>query len=425
MKARDVREAMVESVDVVRRTYPLLALGFLVDAAFLFVFLIVLQSYLPDSLHASTAVAGYALATFGAAKLLTQLASGFVSDRLGTRRAMLIGTALLLAADVSIWPLAHIAPWLIVVSGAVEGLGSSVTWPAVYSAGAARVGASHKGRFTALLTLSTGAALIVGLGGGGVLEYFVSFDVAMVAPVVAISVAFALALLMMLAVRETPLTAAHEIPTPGRFRAIISSRDRASFALLVLAESAALGALTAAFRAYGRDVLDVSLTRQAVLLAPAALLGGALVVPGGAIADRVGARRVMTAGFATTGVCLLVLSHWGDAALVAVVAAVAGGAFGLAAPSVAATMMSLAGPEGSRGGVIGWFMTMDGVGHAAGPAAAGLMLGVSGASAVLLTAGTLFLFVAYIALTSRLGEGAAEITPARAGAPTSLIGGQS
>jgi MFS family permease len=122
----------------------------------------------------------------------------------------------------------------------------------------------------------------------------------------------------------------------------------------------------------------------------------------------------------------VLLSHWGAPAFVLIAGGLAGGAFGLAAPTIAATMMSLAGPEGSRGGVIGWFMTMDGLGHAAGPAAAGLLLAAFGASAVLLAAGGLFLVVAYIALTSRLGEDeAAEMTPARAGVPTSLIGGQS
>lgn len=425
MDVPSLRQAAMESLDVGRRTAPLLVIGLLVDSAFLFVFLIALQSYLPESLHASKAIAGYALATFGLAKLVTQVGSGFVSDRLGTRRAMLIGIALLLAADAATWPLAHVAPWLILLTGAVEGLGSSVTWPAIYTAGAARVEPGEKGRFTALLTLSTGVALILGLGGGGALNYFVSFDVAMIAPIVAVSTSFALALVappaLAVAATDTPA-----LPTPGQFRAIVSSRDRASFAALVLAEATAVGALTAAFRAYGREVLDVSLVKQAMLLAPAALLGGAFVVPGGAIADRIGARRVVGAGFATTGVGLLLLSRWGDASVVVPVATVAGGAFGLAMPSIAATMMHLAGPEGSRGGVIGWFMTVDGLGHAVGPAAAGALLATSGASSVLVVAGALFVLVASIALASRLGDDArAEAAAVPAGVSKSLIGGES
>ena len=99
-----------DSTQIVRRGMPLLTIAFLADAAFIFLFLIVLQAYLPESLHASAAIAGYALAAFGIAKLLTQVASGVVSDRLGTRPAMILGTALLVTAGAAMWPLAHVAP---------------------------------------------------------------------------------------------------------------------------------------------------------------------------------------------------------------------------------------------------------------------------------------------------------------------------
>jgi MFS family permease len=425
MNKRALRDAVSGSWRVIQHTWPLLAIGFLVDAAFLFVFLIALQSYLPETLHKSDAIAGYALATFGLAKLTTQIGGGFVSDRLGARRSMLIGTGLLLVADVSIWPLAHVAPWLILGSGALEGLGSSITWPAIYSAGSARVPEGQKGRFTSLLTLATGGALIAGLGGGGVLNARVSFDAAMAWPVAAVAAAFVLGLALLPGMGATVEAASRALPAPGHFRAIITSRERASFAVLVLAEAAAVGGLTAVFRAYGRDVLGVSLYRQALLLLPAAVAGGALVVPGGAIADRIGARRVMTVGFAATGGCLIALARCSDTAQVLPIAAVAGGGFGLAMPGIAATMMRLAGPDGSRGGVIGWFMTVDGLGHAAGPAAAGVILAAFGASAVLMSAGALFLVVAYVALASRLSDDTRAVIESVPAGSATLIGGRS
>jgi predicted MFS family arabinose efflux permease len=299
-----------------------------------------------------------------------------------------------------------------------------VTWPALYSAGASRVAHDQKGRFTALLTLATGCALVVGLGGGGLVNHFVSFNLAMLLPIGAVGVAFTLALLTPLSAGEAAIRAEPEIPSPGKIRAIIGSPQRTVFALLVLSEAAALGALTAAFRSYGRDVLDVSLARQALMLAPAALLGGLLVMPGGAIADRVGPRRVMAPGFAATGVCLLLLSRWTDPAFVVATAAVAGAGFGLAVPTIASTMMTLAGPSNTRGGIIGWFMTMDGIGHAAGPAAAGVLLGVSGAPAVMIAAGVLFLFVAYIATMSRLAERSELEMMAVPAHPDAAVGGR-
>jgi DHA1 family tetracycline resistance protein-like MFS transporter len=406
MNLQGAWRAVVGARRVARRTAPVLAIGFLADAAFLFVFLIALQAYLPESLHKSDAIAGYALASFGLAKLATQFGGGFVSDRLGTRRALILGTTLLLLADVAILPLAHVAPWLIIGAGAIEGLGSSVTWPAVYSAGASRVAADEKGRFTALLTLSTGCALITGLGGGGVLNHFVTFDAAMAFPIGAVATALTLALLTPLSAGEVATQAERELPSPREVRAIISSPQRAVFSLMVLCESAALGSLAAGFRSYGRDVLDVSLAQQALMLVPAAVAGGLMVIPGGALADRIGVRRVMAPGFAATGAGLLLLSRFSDPGFVVVTAAIAGAGFGLAQPTIAATMMALSGPSNTRGGIIGWFMTMDGIGHTVGPASAGLLLGVSGAPAVMIGAGALFLIVSWTAIVSRLEEAA-------------------
>jgi len=78
---------------------------------------------------------------------------------------------------------------------------------------------------------------------------------------------------------------------------------------------------------------------------------------------------------------------------------------------------------------------MDGIGHAAGPAAAGLLLGMLGAPAVMIGAGALFLFVAYVAVTSRLGEmpavepvhavSAGPSAVAAAAQPDSIAGGPS
>src|SRR5205823_4288028 len=95
MSLRNLFEPIVGSADITRRGAPLLVVGFLADAAFLFVYLVVLQTYLPESLGASKAVAGWALAAYGLAKLVTQLGAGMISDRLGTRRALIAGTGLL------------------------------------------------------------------------------------------------------------------------------------------------------------------------------------------------------------------------------------------------------------------------------------------------------------------------------------------
>lgn len=421
---RRITDPLHGSGDIVRRALPLLTIGFLADSAFIFIFLIALQSYLPEKLHASAAIAGYALAAFGVAKLCSQVLSGIVSDRLGTRTAMIGGTTLLLVADASMLPLAHIAPYAIVASAAVEGLGSSVLWPALYSAGTSRFEAGEKSRFTAALTLATMAALLTGLGGGALLNMFVPFNIAMLMSISLVAAAVTVALLTPVSARETAERKTAEVPSLRELPAVLRSPQRVAFSAIIVAESIALGALTAIFRAYGRDIAHVSLTREAVLLAPAAALGGLGVVVGGALADRIGARRVMVPGFFAAGVAVLVLSHWTHPATIVLAATAGGVGFGVAVPTIASTMMGLAGGAGARGGIIGWFMSMDGLGHSIGPALAALLLPAFGAASVMLLVGASFLAVGAIAMVRRIedeagirDEGRARSAGAAGGSP--------
>src|SRR3954465_12285852 len=79
---------------VIRVGLPIFAVTLFVDAGFVLVYLIALQAFLPKSLHASEAIAGVALSTWGASKLLAQFSGGVLTDKLGVRGASLVGTGL-------------------------------------------------------------------------------------------------------------------------------------------------------------------------------------------------------------------------------------------------------------------------------------------------------------------------------------------
>ncbi len=393
---RGAGKAIAGALPIALRGWPLLAIGFLTDCAFIFVFLIALQDYLPESLGGSAEIAAYALASFGLAKLLSQVAGGVLADRFGVRRTLIAGAAVLLAANTTMLVLAHVSAPLVVAVAALYGFGSAVTWPPVYSAASFRFNEGEIARFTALLSLATGAAVLVGIGAGTLLNVFASFDEAMVLPIGLSVAGLVIALSMRFEARESrPPPQERPVLLGERVRRMVTPR-RLAFAALVISNSAALGALAAVFRAYGRDVVGVSLTREALLLAPAAVLGAAAVVPGGAIADHLGLRPVMAIGFTVAGVCLLLLAHFSGQGAVVLLAAAAAIAFGLAIPTISASMLALAGPEETRGALIGWFMTADGLGNSAGPALAGLLVGSLGVRAVLLAVSALFLVVAGI-----------------------------
>jgi MFS family permease len=386
---------------IVRRGLPLLAIGFLVDFAFIFVFLIVLQSYLPESFGASPSIAGFALGAFGAAKLGSQVAGGVVFDLLGARRTLALGALLQFVANLAIVPFVHIAPWLVVGAAVVYGLGSSLCWPPIYSLMTASFHDSERARLSSALTLASALALALGLAAGAALNRYVSFDAAMLVPITAALIALAVAArlpryLMASHVDETAHTSL------AALSGVIRSVPRLMFSVLVFAESFSLGALSTGYRAYGRDVLHVSLVREAALLAPAAGLGALLVPVGGLAADRFGRKLFLSIGFAIAGACLVALARWHNASFFLVMTTIAASGFALAIPSVSASMMSLAGPSTSRGGVIGWFMTMDGLGQFVGPTLAGAVLVWHDANAVLVLVGVMFVIVGGTASLLRL-----------------------
>src|SRR5438045_9708334 len=84
------------------RARPFLAIALVVDASFLFVFLVVLQTYLPEKYGASASLAGYALAAYGGAKLITQITGGRFVDRFGARRALRGGLFFIALAQFSL-----------------------------------------------------------------------------------------------------------------------------------------------------------------------------------------------------------------------------------------------------------------------------------------------------------------------------------
>ena len=109
-------------------TYALGGTALLLQATHGIIFLPLTQRYLPEVLSQSVALPGYALAIFGAAKLVTQVPGGWLSDALGRRPAALSGLALsflsiaLMAAIKSIY--------LFLVASALFGISFAVIWPA-------------------------------------------------------------------------------------------------------------------------------------------------------------------------------------------------------------------------------------------------------------------------------------------------------
>lgn len=385
------RQLLLDWLQLARspRARPFILITLFVDAAFIFVFLVAIQSYLVDRHNANLALPGYTLAAYGAAKLAAQLFAGRLIDRLGSTRAAQLGVAIIVIGQLSLLAGA-VTPAAVLPAAAVYGFGSAVLWPALFARASDRFPAGERAKLGSAMTLTTGVSLILGLGLGLALPARFPYTAAT-------AIAFTMIVLAAAASAglRAPATESWEMPIdrgPASLRAVTAialEPRRLGFAMIVLLESAAVGGLQAVFRSYGRDLLGVSFRQELLYLAPAAIFGAGAVVVGGALADRLGRLPLLGLGFLGSGVSIWLLSGITSPAGLIPLAVLGGVGAGLATPSLSALSMDLSRTAG-QGTVLAWFMTMEGLGHAGGSALGGWVNASVGTAHVLQVVATLF-----------------------------------
>lgn len=377
------------------RARPYLLITLFVDASLAFVFLVAIQSYLPEQYATSAALPGYALAAYGGAKLAGQLVGGRLIDRLGAGRGLLLGIGLIAAGQAALMS-AAVTPYAALPAAAIYGLGGAVVWPAIYVLAAAEFPAEERARLTSGMTLTTGMALALGLGLGFVLPTSFPYTAATALSLIA-AVPAAIGARRFASIRPQAAEAPAARVSAGQIVRAVLNPQRLGFSLVVLLQTVTLGALLAVFRSYGRDVIGVSFREELLLLVPAGVVGAGAVVVGGALSDRVGRIPLIGTGFLIASLSVWSLSTVSAPIPVLALAALVALGLGLAMPSTGAMQLDLSRAAGA-GTLLGWFLTMEGLGHAIGPAAGAWLSGTAGTTPVLWLAGGLFAAISVIAL---------------------------
>jgi MFS family permease len=261
----------------------------------------ILTPLLPDvrtDLGISIATAGLVVSTYGFARLLTDLPSGFILDRVGERRLAAIGVLLLALGSIA-GALAPGVEWLI-VARITSGLGSGLLTTVTLTALSWTAGPSNRGQVMSVFQLAnnTGIAFYPLLGGaiGSLLTWRATFVVAAVGAVVAG------AILM-------PLLARIE---HGQKRDAVAGRTQAlEFQLTprrrrIAISSVYAGVVSNMINRHGfRNTLLPLFAASALFLGPVeiatgiavmAIVGILVVTPGARLGDRIGRRRIVVVG---------------------------------------------------------------------------------------------------------------------------------
>lgn len=325
------------------------------------------------------AALGLLLSVSNFASALFQVPVGFLVDRFGAWRLLVLGLGVMSGAIAALALVSGYTALIVVM--VFVGLGNSVFHPADYAILSTRIGARRIGRAfslhtfagnlgwavapTTLLFLTAlwgwrGALMAVGLCGLA-LALAIGFQARVLQP----------------APDDAPALDPAPIPTPGPTAGVsllLSSRMLLFFLFMALAAIASTGlhgfAVTVLVQVHGAPLGTANAALSSLLIA-----GAAGVLFGGQVADRT--RRhdlVMTAGFLAAA-ALLTLIAFGGLSIAAVVVAL--GLIGLAQGATRPSrdmMIRAAAPDGATGKVFGFVTTGMNVGGIAAPVIFGYLI---------------------------------------------------
>jgi MFS transporter, DHA1 family, multidrug resistance protein len=341
----------------------------------------------------STAAAASVISAFALMRIIGALPSGRLVDRIGERKMIVIGIAIVAASSAFAGFSGSFAQ-LIVLRG-VGGLGS-----AMFSVGAQTlllrcVPSGLRGRASGLYT---GGFLLGGISGpaiGGLVAawslrapFFIYGGMLLIPAAIAVVV-----------LHDSPRRAAGEETRPQRplagLAAALRSRAYRAAASANLADGfAVMGVRSAIVPLFVRDVLHESATWTGIGFLVVAALNAATLLPGGKVADTLGRRPVIVAGCVTSGVSMVMLAVlpglWGFLLALAVL----GLGSGLLDVAPAAMIGDLLGGKhagSAQGGtVVASYQMAGDIGTVSGPVAVGFLVDtVSYGAAFVLAAGVL------------------------------------
>ena len=342
----------------------------------------------------STAAAASVISAFALMRIIGALPSGRLTDRLGERKMIAAGLAIV-AASSALAGFSGSFAQLIVLRG-VGGLGS-----AMFSVGAQTlllrtVPSEQRGRASGLYT---GGFLLGGISGpaiGGLVAawslrapFFIYGGMLLIPAAIAVVV-----------LHDSPRPAggaAHaqpQRPLAGIAAALRSRAYRAAASANLADGFAVMGVRSAIVPLFVRDVLHEPATWTGIGFLVVAALNAATLLPGGRVADTLGRRPVIVAGCLISGASMVMLALlpglWGF--LVAL--AVLGIGSGLLDVAPAAMIGDLLGGgrngSGQGGTVVASYQMAGDIGTVSGPVAVGFLVdSVSYGAAFFLAAGVL------------------------------------
>ncbi|MEN6351758.1 MAG: MFS transporter [Syntrophomonas sp.] len=310
--------------------------------------------------------AGFSLSAIGTAISLHYLAdnlfripAGWINDRLGGRWLLIFGI-LLSGCGIFLIYIAVEVP-LLWVGAALFGLGISPIWPVVISLVSARMPLEQIGQALSKVFI----AWLVGSGAGPVLinfvlgkSYSLSFLVLLGMTILAFLLSFTLHF----------RSHSRHLNKPIKLFLKELLHESIDFKLLypgMFVQTLSIGILIPVITVYARTVFGLTLESFSYLLIGAGLFTVILLVPAGKLADRLGVKGPLVGGLASAALFLAMLPLQKAVYPTLAIGALIGISYAFILPAWNGLIARVISAE-KRGIMWAWFMTIEGMGTAAG-----------------------------------------------------------
>ena len=359
----------------------------------------ILTPLLPDirnEFRVSITTAGFIVGSYGLARLAVDLPAGFLADRVGHRRLAVIAIMLLIASSL----VGLVAPTveILIVSRMGSGISVSILATVILTALSATAASGNRGKVMSLFHVAqnTGIALYPMVGGllGVALGWRATFVVTAGLAIVA-----SVLLLPLLHRIEIPTRGSRhgsDAPDPrvlhGRQRRVAVAATNVGVVANMIHRHGFRNTILPLYAATALGLGGVSIATAIALMSITGLL---VATPGGMLGDRIGRRRVISAGLAAVAVGDLVFLLTGDLASFLVAAAIIG--LGDFFTSSQTALLSEIVPPDERTRVLSGYRFSADLGALIGPVVLAFVMDVTDAKVAIVVAAAVLLTASLLA----------------------------
>jgi len=325
-----------------------------------------------ETFGASYTYVGFTISAFGLARILTDIPSGTLSDRVGRRASLLGGTMLFVASGL----LAAFSTSIehLIAARFVQGVGAAIYTTSALAYIADIIPVTRKGRYLGYYQSSVFLGSAFGPSIGGVLTSIGGLR----APFLTLS---ALSLVSTLATYKgvTTTSAGKEIfYKRGSISSMVTATLRSRSMIISCVAAATTFILTTAIRftilpIYSEKVLNLNEVEIGLVLTVIALANFFMIKWAGSISDKFGAVLSMIFGFTLSGLTVVLYSFTSNLPTLLIVASAFGVATSLTMPAQVSLAIESSDPR-HRGLSMGVYRIFSDVGFIIGPLLSGVLI---------------------------------------------------